>query len=66
MASSQDLTAIHDGSIVFDRFVGSLGAAISPDDYFGTKAQGYHHDDVWEESEETHRVSSIELTGRRR
>ncbi|KAI1790287.1 hypothetical protein LXA43DRAFT_518592 [Ganoderma leucocontextum] len=52
MASSQDLTAINEVSIVFDRFIGSLGAAISPDDYF----EDHDQDSTLEES------PSVELT----
>ncbi|KAM5531470.1 hypothetical protein V8D89_014860 [Ganoderma adspersum] len=58
LTSSQDLTAINDTSLLFDGFVGSLGAAISPDNYFGTKGD-HARDDTWEEN------SSIELTGQR-
>ena len=55
LTSSQDLTAVNDTSLLFDRFVGSLGAAISPDNYFGTKGD-HDRDDTREEG------SSIELT----
>ena len=41
-ASSQGQTTSHDGSLVFERVVGSLAASISPDDYFKTEED---HDD---------------------
>lgn len=56
MDFSEDLTVTNGGSIVFDRIIGSLGAAISPNDYFETK-EGHEYNDGWEES------SSVELTG---
>ena len=36
--ASQTLTN-HNSSIIFDRVVGSLGASISPDDYFGVEGE---------------------------
>ncbi|KAI1791802.1 hypothetical protein LXA43DRAFT_1009216 [Ganoderma leucocontextum] len=48
MASSQEPTASNVGSLMFERAFGSLGASISPDDYFAT--EGGDDDDSVEES----------------
>ncbi|KAM5536608.1 hypothetical protein V8D89_009703 [Ganoderma adspersum] len=43
-ASSRGQTTSNDGSLVFERVIGSLGASISPSDYF--QAEGDHDDFV--------------------
>ena len=48
MGSSQESSASNAGSLMFERALGSLGASISPEDYF--PADGEHEDDGAEDS----------------
>lgn len=48
MASSRGQTTSNDGSLIFERVIGSLGASISPSDYF--RADEGDHDDFVEGS----------------
>lgn len=48
MGSSQESSASNAGSLMFERALGSLGASISPEDYFITEES--HDDDTVEGS----------------
>ncbi|TBU24418.1 hypothetical protein BD311DRAFT_857761, partial [Dichomitus squalens] len=45
MASSQAMTTSHASSVVFDRAIGSIGARITPDQYFGGGEESYDEGD---------------------
>ena len=40
MASSRAMTTTNTSSLIFDQAIGSLGARITPDQYFGTDEEG--------------------------